>query len=123
MNLNDVVKSGVERAFLAAKDFVSLGTYVVRTGAAVYDPTTDTMSGGETTHVNVRMIRSSSQGEEREASPVTVRDVKVLIPASDLPGVEPSETDSFTMDTVEYNVIMFKSVPGNSLWIVFGKEK
>lgn len=123
MTLKATIASGVETAFAAAEDLVSLGTYTVRRGTSVYDPATDSYTGvGPTTYGNVRMIRTALTDSEREASSVTVSDVKVLIPARDLP-VRPNETDVFTLDGVGYNVISLKAVPGDSLWIVFARER
>lgn len=123
MNLKETVAAGVETAFSAARDFVSLGTYTHRTSAPAYDPATDILTAGETTVSGVRMLRTSITAEEREASPLTVEDVKVLIPARDLPGFKPSETDYFELDGTDYNVLTLKTVPGDSLWIIFARKK
>lgn len=124
MSLNDTVRAGVETAFNAADDFVSLAEYVVRTGAPVLDVATDTVSVASTTYPSVRMIRASLTAEEREASSVTVESIKVLVPASDLFGVtEPNETDTFTLHGVGYNVLNYRVVPGGSLFIIFAQRQ
>jgi hypothetical protein len=123
MSLLTTIAAGVETAFTAAQDLVSDGVYTVRTAAPVYDPVTDDYTASTTTFDPVRMLRTSMTDQEREASALTVTDVKVLIPATDLPGVRPGETDVFTLDGTGYNVITIKTVPGNSLWIVFAREK
>lgn len=125
MSLKATIASGVLQAFTAAQDLVSLGTYSTRgTSIPVYDPVNDTyVSSSANTVTNVRMLRTSLTDEEREASSVTVSDAKVLIPAVDLPGVRPSETDTIQLDGVGYNVLSVKTVPGDSLWILFVREK
>ncbi len=123
MTLTETIARGVETAFSAAGDLVALGTYVARAGASVYDPVADTYTGGSVTVTNVRMIRTALSDEEREASPVTVSDVKVLVPAVDLPGHRPGERDTFTIQNIGYNVLRIKAVPGDSLWIIFAREK
>lgn len=123
MSLNSTIAQGVQTAFAAAGDLVVLGTYVARTGTPVYNASTDTYTAPTVTHTNVRMLRTSLTDEEREASPTTVSDIKVLIPATDLPGTRPSETDTFTVENVGYNVLRIKTVPGDSLWILFARAK
>lgn len=122
MSLLAQVAAGVETAFTAAGDLVSSAVYVVRAGTSNYDPVTDTYTA-QTTVYTVRALRSSFTEQEREASPVTVEDVKVLIPAVDLQGVKPRETDYFTLDGLDYNVLGVKGIPGNSLWIVSARKK
>lgn len=123
MSLLDVAKNGVETAFQAAGSFVSLATYYSRTGSTVYDPVTDVLTAPVTTLTNVRMIRTAATAQEREASPVGVNDVKVLIPATDLPGIEPADTDEFEMEGARYNVLTFKAVTKDILWVVFARAK
>lgn len=123
MSLKATVAAGVEQAFTASGDLVSDGTYTVRTGSPVYDPVADTYVATTNTYQNVRMIRASISNEEREASTVAVSDVKVLIPAIDLGNTKPSETDTFELDGLGYNVLTHKGVPGDSLWIIYAREK
>lgn len=122
MSLLAQVAAGVETAFTAAGDLVSSAQYVVRSGASTYDPVTDTHSTPTTTYT-VRALRSSFTEQEREASPVTVEDVKILVPASDLDGTKPRETDYFQLDGLQYNVLAARGIPGNSLWIITGRKK
>jgi len=69
------------------------------------------------------MLETSSQAEEREASPVTVGDSKFLIPFVDLPGITPSETDTILLDGVGYNILIYKKVPGQAIHIIFCRKK
>ena len=123
MSLNSIIAQGVEQAFAAAQDVVSSGTYYSRSGAGVYNSAADTYVSPTTTYSNVRMVRAGLTEQEREASPVSVSDVKVLIPAVDLGNHKPKESDTFYLDGVTYNVLSFKGVPGDSLWIIFAREK
>lgn len=124
MGLKATVAAGVQQAFVAAGDLISTGSYTARRGTAVYNPATDTYtSTSVVTYPAVRMLRASLTDAEREASSVSVSDVKVLIPATDLPGVTPDETDTFTLDGLGYNVLSYRTVPGDSLWIIIAREK
>lgn len=123
MSLKATIAAGVEQAFAAAGDLVSLGAYHRRASTPVYNAAADTYTATMTDFANVRMVRAALTDEEREASPATVSDMKVLIPAADLPAIRPGETDTLDLDGVGYNVIKVKTVPGDSLWILFVREK
>lgn len=120
--LNDVVLAGVETAFTAAKDFVVLGTYYARGSEPVYDPVNDVITYTPVTLTDVRMIRASASREEREASSVTVGDYKFLIPAADLGGREPDETDRLEYAGDMYNILAIKVVPGDSLYTIMARK-
>lgn len=123
MSLTDVLQAGVETAFASAQELVRLGTYSAKGGDPIYDPVTDTMTGGRDVVTNVRMLESTATLAEREASPVAITDTKFLIPFVDLPGHTPSETDSILLDGVGYNVVAFKKVPGQAVHVVFARRK
>ncbi len=123
MSIEATVRRGVETAFRVAADFVSVGSYHVRTGAGSYDPVTDQLTGGVQVLAGVRMLRTTMQTEEREASALAVTDVKVLIPGVDLRGHTPTESDMFVLDSREYNVTVPRPVPGGSVWIMFGRQR
>ena len=123
MDLKDVVEQGVETAFDALKDFVVLGTYLARGSEPVYDPDSDSVTYTPLEFHDVRMVRTSASREEREASSITVGDVKILIPAADLPGYTPKETDTIIYGTEHYNVLAIKAVPGDSLHIIMARKK
>lgn len=123
MDLREVVTAGVETAFSVAADFVVTGTYYARGSDPVYDPDADTITFTPLTFNNVRMIRTSISREEREATAVTISDVKILIPSTDLPGHYPQETDEMEYGGVRYNVLTIKSVPGDSLFILMARKK
>lgn len=110
---------GVEIAFAAASEFVSVGTYLGRTGNESYDIDADTMNPIGTSIPNVRFLPTSVQDAEREASPVAVSDLKILIPGKDLGTFVPSTNDKLQMAGFWYNVVAVKPVPGKALWIVF----
>jgi hypothetical protein len=121
--LNDVVAAGVETAFAAAKDFVVLGTYYARGSAPVYNPSTDEIEFTPLTYTDVRMLRTSATREEREASSITVGDVKFIIPAVDLEGRVPDETDEIEYGGIRYGILAIKSVPGDTLYIIMARKK
>lgn len=123
MSLTATIRAGVETAFSAAKELVRHGTYHAKGGDPVYDPGSDSMTGGDVQVPNVRMLRTSSLAEEREASPVAITDEKYLIPAVDLPGITPSDQDKIELDGVFSNVVSWKPVPGDSLYIVFARRR
>lgn len=126
MSLDTVVSAGVETAFQIAADFVKLGSYVVMPdGSQVgdYDPVTDTVADARATIASVRMIRTKRQEAELEASPASMQRVRFLIPASDIPGVEPKSPDEIVYSSVTYNVLSSSPVPGDSLWIIEAIKK
>lgn len=123
MSLINTLQDGVEIAFANVSDLVRLGTYQTKGGDPVYDPVSDTMTGGSPkTFDKVRILETSAQAEEREASQVTVSDSKFLIPFVDLPNHDPSETDTIIMDGVDYNVVTRKKVPGQAIHIIFCRK-
>lgn len=124
MNIEKILGSGVETAFRILKDLVGLGTYhqaVQGTGSAVYDPITDSVTTPVQTYLNVRMLKVSVEGDELVGTAVTVTDVKILIPASDLPGVIPAGEDHIMLKGVRYNIVTPKEIPGNALHILYGR--
>lgn len=122
MSLLATTRAGVETAFTVAEEYVVRGTYYHVAAARDYDPVTDSMtSGQDLTTPNVRMMRVSVTTEEREASPLSVMDVKILIPGADLPR-DPQESDTLLHGTENYNVTKIKPVPGNVLWILMCRK-
>lgn len=122
MSILAAVAAGVETAFRAAGDAVLQVTYVRRSGAPAYDPVTDSVTVSQQT-MTVRALRSRITDVEREASPVTVEDSRILVPASDMAPATPKESDTYTLDGVQYNVIGWRGVPGDSLWIITGRRR
>lgn len=122
-DLKQVVAEGVEVAFAAAKDFVELGTYRARASEPVYDPDTDTIAYTPLVIADVRMLRTAAGVEEREASAVAVGDVKFIIPAVDLQGYVPKESDEIEFGGLLYNTLAIKFVPGDSIYIIIARKK
>jgi len=122
VSLTDTLRAGVELAFAQVPDLVRLGTYVTKGGDPIYDAESDTLVGGVRQIPDVRILETSSTAEEREASPVTVKDSKFLIPWVDLPGIRPSEVDHIVMDNVKFHILVAVKVPGDALHIVFCRE-
>lgn len=121
MSLTATLRAGVETAFGVAKELVRDGTYITKGGDPVYDPATDNL-GSDVRVSGVRMLQTASTVEEREASPVSVNDIKILIPFVDLPGIEPGENDKIDLDGKIYNVLTVKPVPGKAIHIIFCRE-
>lgn len=122
MSLNSIIRGGVETAFAAAGDLVHRGTYTRRHGQRTYDAVNDVDVNDEIVYTNVRMIRTRATAEEREASPVSIGDVKILIPAVDTGGLPPTESDILEYHTEIYNVITHQKIPGDSLWIIMARR-
>lgn len=118
-----LVGDGVETAFSLASELVVLGTYTRVLDSGDYDPITDIRSPSTETFVNVRFLESTTNLQEREASPVSVTDSKFLVPGADLP-FEAGENDYFELSTGrKFNVLMSRPVPGQKLQIIFGRQK
>jgi hypothetical protein len=122
LTIQESVLRGVEQAFTIADD-VSMGVYTISSGVATYNATLDKQVMAASRVLNVRMLRTTLETEEREASQLTVTDIKVLVPGVDMQGAQPNETDTFTLDGNGYNVVTFRPVPGNALWIIYGRLK
>jgi hypothetical protein len=122
--LVDTIRAGVETAFSAVPQLVTVGTYLRKTGDGTYDPATDEITPGAMSIPNVRFLKTAADVAEREASPIAITDVKFLIPRVDFPdAVEPTDTDQILPgDGQRYNVVATKFVPGDSLFIVFGRR-
>jgi hypothetical protein len=122
LSLIDTLREGIETAFGAVPDLVSIGDYYRKTGNGNYDPGSDTLVPGANKISPVRFLKTSSGLQEREASPVAITDVKFLIPAVDLPGVTPGENDQVVVDGGRYNIVVSRFGPGQALHIVFGRR-
>lgn len=124
MSLLETVRAGIETAFAVGNEFVSVGTYYHRSGQGNYDADTDTMNPAATTISNVRFLKTSVDNTEREASPVAITDLKWLVPAVDLPvGFKPGENDQCEPgDGLRYNIVASRPLPGDALFIFFGRK-
>lgn len=124
MNIEGLLDSGVGTAFRLLKDLVTLGTYnqaVPLVGLAPYDPITGMVTSPAQIYENVRMIFTTVDAEELVGTMVTTTDVKILVPAMDLPGVTPSGEDHVFAKGVRYNIVRPKQIPGNALHILYGR--
>lgn len=124
MSLVDTIRAGVETAFTLGSEFVTQGTYLRRLGGSTYDPATDETTPNQEAIPNVRFLKTSSDVTEREASPVDITDVKFIIPRVDMPAnFKPNTNDQMQPgDGETYNVIASRFVPGDSIYIVFGRK-
>jgi hypothetical protein len=118
------ILAGIETAFGVGNEFVTVGTYDKSTGTGVYNPVMDDVVPGQTRYDNVRFLKTTTDVTEREASPVGITDSKFLVPSVDFPqGFLPGENDKFAPgDGVVYNVIASRPLPGNVLFIIFGRR-
>lgn len=123
MSLLEVVAGGVETAFAVASEFVITGTYRHRDGTgSTYDPDSDTKLPAGVDVLNVRFLPTNNQAEEREASPVTVQDLKLLVPGKDLGGKIPNDSGQVFIWDAWWNITLVKAVPGQSLWLFFVRK-
>lgn len=124
MSLLATVRAGIETAFAVGEEFVSIGTYLRRAGPSAYDPITDTTSPAAVPIPNVRFLKTATDVTEREASPVTITDLKWLVPAVDLPpDFRPGEDDQIEPgDGLRYNILASRPLPGDALFIFFGRK-
>lgn len=122
MSLIDTIQAGVETAFEAAKELVRLGDYYVVPENVVYDPITDDMTGAIPPVSDVRFLETSHEAQEREASQVSVTDLKFIVPFVDLKGADPTENDKIVLDGVLYNVVLVKKPPGQGIYIIFCRK-
>lgn len=122
LGLLNTASQGVETAFKVAEEFVRLGTYTKKTGNGVYDPTTDSMDMTTIVTEDVRFLQTSLTREEREASPLSIQDFKFIVPAVDLPDLDPGENDTISFPGEELNVLASKFVPGKVVHIIFARR-
>lgn len=120
MSLRETLFSAVDSAFGAAGDLVRLGSFVSKSGAD-YDPITDTYAPAVTT-ANVRMIRTTVQQNEMEASAAQVEDSKFLVPSKDIKDIDANSQDYILYNGGKYNIIRVDLVPGGSLWIFYTRK-
>lgn len=122
MSLNATVAAGVELAFNTAYEFVVVGEYHSRAGPMVFDPDLDTMTPAAPAITGVRFLPVNNTLEEREASPVAINDLKLLVPGVDLKGTIPTDVDQVKMWDKLWNVTLAKAVPGQALWSIFVRK-
>jgi hypothetical protein len=123
VNIEPLLNLSVEKVFSLLKDLVGLGIYYREvpgvSGSAVYDTHTGIVTASPGTVISdVRMILTSVQVEELVGSTVAVTDVKLLVPAADLP-FQPRATDTVLLKGVRYNIVFPKPIPGNALHILY----
>lgn len=124
MSLIPTILAGIETAFAVGNEFVTVGTYDKSSGLGEYNPVTDDVIPGQTRYSNIRFLKTTTNNTEREASPVAITDSKFLVPAVDFPsGFLPGDNDKFAPgDGIVYNVIASRPLPGNVLFIIFGRR-
>ena len=116
MSLTDLIGNSVETAFLLLGELVPLGIYY-RLSSGSDDPITDSISGAPTQYPNVRMLDVTQTSEEITASPANVADVKILIPAVDIP-IVPRTNDYLFLKGMFLNIEKVKTPPSGKLHIL-----
>jgi hypothetical protein len=126
IDLEKLSYDAVELAFATVPTAVALGNYSVNIlGQATgdYDPVSDTVAAPLRVVPNVRMMKVSASADELVGTNITVEDVKILIPAKDLPNVKPKTTDFLRHPDGEYSIIKIKPLPVKTLHILFCRAK
>lgn len=123
MSLTNILRGSVETIYTVLEELVVLATYHSTSTARIYDAETDSYAGGAADIPNVRVIETSVSVEEREASPVTVEDTKILIPHVDLASITLEESDTITYNGTTKNILARKKIPGKAIHVFFVRER
>lgn len=111
---------------LVAKGFGKLGTLRTtltynRLTSGAYDPAAGAVALSTVSTTITNAIVVGTTAAEQEWFPAERRTQKVLIPSLNLP-IPPTTSDTITIDSVAWEIIKTKEVPGDSLWIIFIME-
>jgi hypothetical protein len=117
---NEQLKKLVQSAIQKTGDLAARVTYV-KVVPGVYNPTTDATADTLTTYTNVPVVLTNPTKAESEYFLPDKITQKVILAALDLP-VVPGSPDYFLIDGVRWEINRIKSVPGNSLWVIFIQE-
>lgn len=117
MGLEDTLKAAVGSAFKAVGDLKTAATYVAVTLDA-YDPLTNIRATTEVVYT-VNLIEVQIKESEVDWTPQDIETKKLLVSYSDLPIVSPNPIDYVTINSVKWEVIKVKRVPGDSVWQIF----
>lgn len=117
MGLSANVSKLVQNAIKKTGDLAARVTYV-RVVPGAYNPTTDTAADTETSYTNIPVVLTNlDQTESDWFLPDKIMQ-KMVVAALDLP-VSPLVTDYVLIDGVKWEVKRIRTVPGNSLWLVY----
>jgi len=123
MAFRDLIRDLVSNAFVTLDDLAPTITYVSVTAPA-YNPETGAITETTAEH-EVKGVLARFGLNELDGEVIVTTDMKVLIPAKDLP-VNPNENDRIiaTVNGAEktYNVQRILGVPGESLHMLHVRE-
>lgn len=122
MEIIATLQNSVETIFALADELVSPAVYHSSAGEKTYDSDLDEYVGGAV-DTPVRVIETSITAEDREASPIEVEDMKILVPYVDLEGIALSGSDSITYLGTTKNILARKKVPGQAIHIFFIRKQ
>lgn len=119
------IKKLVSAAFQIVGDLKETIAVNYLVSAGPYNPTADSMNETLTTVPNVGALFTRFTMEELDSSVIVSTDSKVLIPALSLNGVVPKENDYMinTVTSERFEVIKFRGVPGDSLFIIHVRRR
>jgi hypothetical protein len=117
MGFRQTVYDLSKTAFDIAGDLKERITYT-RNLVSAYDPVTEEETETTTT-LTIDVIVINSGAEEREASPVTYYDARILVHADSMNGLTPRETDFVLLAGVRYKVNKVTSPPTNPIFKIY----
>ncbi|MEP1767784.1 MAG: hypothetical protein ABJJ53_14235 [Sulfitobacter sp.] len=90
---------------------------------STYDTVTRDYTGGYCAHEGVICVRAGLTDDDMQDTEIVTTTAKFLIASKNLPDVTPKIQDRIMdADGQHYSVLKVKTVPGKSLWILFGIE-
>lgn len=122
MRLEGILQSSVETVFDVASELVQEAVYHPNSESGTYDPATDEYTSAPSGH-NCRLIETTVTAEDREASPIEVEDLKIIIPWKDLEGVTLKGVDAITYAGTTKNILARKKIPGKAIHIFFIRQR
>lgn len=123
INLEGLSADAIELVFSTLPTAVGIATYYKGAGSVDYDPVSDQAAAPIAVKPNVRMMPLAIQDEELVGTPVTVSDLKVIIPAGDLGPIKPGTEDWFELRGVRYNVLKKKVLPVSTIHILYARAR
>jgi len=123
MSFSALVSGLVDSAFGIVGDLAKQVTYVSN-GGQTYDVESGKMVESTTSIPAVRCVATKFKSDEKDDQVAVLTDLKALIPASDLPGIEPKVDDEIVFaNGSEWDVRRVLGVPGDSLHILHIRRK
>lgn len=117
MALATKIRKLVKDAIGKVDDLASTLIYTQQVVGA-YDPATDARAVTTTTYNNVPFVSVNLSDDDIEWFPANTVGQKALVAYDDLP-ITPDDSDYVTIAGVRWSIARTKSVPGNSLHILY----